>query len=218
MQSVRNRVFSRTVLVISEKPENANYLSDLIKLTGKSVDVLSVEGFASGIEKLKSISADVILLDVSEDSHGIEQISEVYSKSNYGPILVLASGSNESFEGKAVRNGAQKTIDSTQVNRESLRLAIDFTIERHALTSELQKNREDLRFEKVKRRSLQEALQSEDGESAIIEKSEKIQETLFCVDRVAATDATVLLCGESGTGKELIAKEIHRKSKRREGP
>jgi len=52
----------------------------------------------------------------------------------------------------------------------------------------------------------------------IIGKSRAIQEVFRLIDRVAPTDSTVLILGESGTGKELVARAIHAKSRRREGP
>jgi formate hydrogenlyase transcriptional activator len=55
-----------------------------------------------------------------------------------------------------------------------------------------------------------------DDTSAIIGDSDALQYVLFRVDRVASTEATVLLCGETGTGKELVARAIHRRSPRRD--
>ncbi len=49
----------------------------------------------------------------------------------------------------------------------------------------------------------------------IIGNSEAMRKVLITVDKVAQTDANVLLLGENGTGKEMIAREIHRKSKRK---
>src|SRR5207342_3930567 len=49
-------------------------------------------------------------------------------------------------------------------------------------------------------------------------RSPKMQEVLATVERVAPTNATVLLGGESGVGKDLIARAIHEKSKRASGP
>jgi len=57
-----------------------------------------------------------------------------------------------------------------------------------------------------------------ENETEIIGSSNAIKEINRLIDKVAATDATVLILGESGTGKELIANAIHNRSKRRERP
>ena len=59
---------------------------------------------------------------------------------------------------------------------------------------------------------------SKNNESQIIGQSEIMLDILDMVDRVAPTEASVLITGESGTGKELIAEAIHQKSQRVNGP
>ena len=55
-------------------------------------------------------------------------------------------------------------------------------------------------------------------EAAILGESRVMREVLDFVDRVAATEATVLVTGESGTGKELVARAVHERSRRARGP
>uniref|UniRef100_A0A7C4U7K8 GAF domain-containing protein n=1 Tax=candidate division WOR-3 bacterium TaxID=2052148 RepID=A0A7C4U7K8_UNCW3 len=65
----------------------------------------------------------------------------------------------------------------------------------------------------------EEVLRSEiDSRYTLIAKSKKMKDVIELADVVAPTDTTVLLIGESGTGKELIARYIHRKSKRKDEP
>ena len=65
---------------------------------------------------------------------------------------------------------------------------------------------------------LREEIQSHHNFEEIVGQSPAIQAVLANVRRVAATDASVLICGETGTGKELIARAIHSSSKRRDKP
>jgi transcriptional regulator with PAS, ATPase and Fis domain len=67
-------------------------------------------------------------------------------------------------------------------------------------------------------RSLREALGKRYEHPNVIARSAKMQEALATVERVATTNATVLLGGESGVGKDLIARAIHEKSRRAAGP
>lgn len=56
------------------------------------------------------------------------------------------------------------------------------------------------------------------GEKTLVFASRSMRECVELVDRVAPSDATVLLCGESGTGKELLARRLHARSPRRAHP
>ena len=56
------------------------------------------------------------------------------------------------------------------------------------------------------------------NEESIIAESKAMKKTLLMAHTVAQTDGSVLICGESGTGKEVLAKYIHRRSKRADGP
>ncbi len=65
---------------------------------------------------------------------------------------------------------------------------------------------------------LQEEIKVENNYEEIISRSERFKAVLYQVEQVADTDATVLISGESGTGKELIARALHRLSRRSEHP
>jgi transcriptional regulator with GAF, ATPase, and Fis domain len=66
------------------------------------------------------------------------------------------------------------------------------------------------------RRYLQEEIRIEGNFGEIVGVADSMQRVFRDIEMVAATDSTVLLLGETGTGKELIAREIHRRSRRRE--
>jgi PAS domain S-box-containing protein len=65
---------------------------------------------------------------------------------------------------------------------------------------------------------LQEEIKSDHNFEEIVGASAKLLKVLDCVQRVAPTDATVLVCGETGSGKELIARAIHSASRRADKP
>jgi two-component system response regulator HydG len=65
---------------------------------------------------------------------------------------------------------------------------------------------------------LRSVVANKSGSSNIVGESTAMQRVFDVVERIAPTDATVLITGESGTGKELVARAIHDKSRRRNGP
>jgi transcriptional regulator with GAF, ATPase, and Fis domain len=67
-------------------------------------------------------------------------------------------------------------------------------------------------------RGAQHAAQPPTAFEGIVGRSPALLRALECVRQVAPTDATVLITGESGTGKELVARAVHRGSRRRDGP
>lgn len=66
--------------------------------------------------------------------------------------------------------------------------------------------------------SLAEQLETNNGFAGIIGQCDAMQEIYRRIEKVAATDTTVLILGESGTGKELVAKALHDRSNRKKGP
>ncbi|MEO0215946.1 MAG: sigma-54 dependent transcriptional regulator [candidate division WOR-3 bacterium] len=69
-------------------------------------------------------------------------------------------------------------------------------------------------IDEILRRIKANLVKEQESPTTIIGESRVMQNILHLVDRIAGTDTTVLILGESGTGKELIAREIHRRSRR----
>lgn len=90
------------------------------------------------------------------------------------------------------------------INQERLPIFIDRVLEKQALAED------NLR--------LREAVKTQDEFGGLIGKSEKMGEVFQFIEMVAPTGATVLIQGESGVGKELIARAIHQRSPRHQGP
>ena len=110
------------------------------------------------------------------------------------------------------RNGACKrrmgvVFDVTERKRAEQEL--------HAALAEIRGLKEQLEEENL---YLKEEISEVKGFDEIIGKSDALKYVLTRVEQVAKTDATVLLQGETGVGKELIARAIHEKSSRSDGP
>lgn len=105
----------------------------------------------------------------------------------------------------SLRETIRRELERWELERENERLA-----------EELRKANEQLARENLRLQREMEALQPRSFE--LIHQSRVMAELLALVDRVVATDATVLIQGETGTGKELIARYIHDHSPRRDHP
>jgi formate hydrogenlyase transcriptional activator len=120
-----------------------------------------------------------------------------------GPLGVLVLGST--------RAGAFRTEDLTLLNQVAAQLAIALENVRTAREVELLRNRLE-----QDERHLQGETRTQLHFEEIIGESPALQQVLDQVAIVAASDATVLILGETGTGKGLIARSIHRASKRKD--
>jgi two-component system response regulator HydG len=146
----------------------------------------------------------VVVTDLQmEGMDGIELCRRIVeSRPDISVVVVTAFGSMETAIA-AIRAGAYDFI-TKPFEMDQLAITVERAVKHRALQQE------------VKR--LRQAVGEARHFDEIIGKSAPIQEVFDLVSRVAETEATVLITGESGTGKELIARAIHDRSRRREGP
>jgi DNA-binding NtrC family response regulator len=151
---------------------------------------------------------DVFLLDLrippsNEAEEGLKLVVALHQRRPDASIVVMTGEADRRLAQKAVELGAfdvfRKPFDTAE-----LVLVLSRALERRRLVSE---NRA-LREEMLKRRSF----------GGLVGASPGMRALFAAIDRVAPSDATVLVCGESGTGKELVAEAIHRGSRRAQGP
>jgi DNA-binding NtrC family response regulator len=117
-------------------------------------------------------------------------------------ILLTAYGSVEDAV-EAMKLGAYDYV-SKPVDRRRLFLLIEKALEKQRLATE--------------NRTLRRRLSVKEEFSNIIGSSNRIRRIFKIISEIAPTNATVLITGESGTGKELVARAIHMRSARRDGP
>jgi two-component system response regulator HydG len=155
---------------------------------------------ARALETIRTEPIDVVVTDLNMPGMtGLELCERVVANRPDLPVIVLtAFGSLETAVG-AIRAGAYDFVNKP-VETDVLAIAI----ERAARHRDLQ--------EQV--RVLSEAVDRTQRFEEILGASPRMRRLYEDLDRVAATDSTVLLCGESGTGKELVARALHRRSAR----
>jgi len=134
--------------------------------------------------------------------HGFELIDRIVSNWPEVPVIVLTGAGDFATAVGAMRAGAYDFV-TKPVEIEALAIAIRRAAEKRQLRGE------------VKR--LREVVASTRGRGELIGGSPAMQQVYQLIDQVSTTDATVLITGESGTGKEIVAREIHNRSRRKDG-
>ena len=155
---------------------------------------------------IKQQQPDLMLLDVNLPGlSGLEFLRELQPEQGSGPlVIIITAHGSERMAVEAVKAGAYDYI-AKPFELDDLRLVISNAAETLRLRRENLSLRKRIQTERVER-------------GALIGNSASMERVRGIIEKVAETDATVLVRGESGTGKELVARELHeRNSARREG-
>ncbi|HQT98219.1 MAG TPA: response regulator, partial [Thermodesulfobacteriota bacterium] len=164
-----------------------------------------VTSSADGQEGLSLFSPgtfDVVITDVKMPGiSGIEVLRRIKKQAPEIPVLVITAFGNVETAVEAMKEGAYDFIGKP-FHRDQLLLSVDRALERSRLATEVKELR----------------VKASGVERGIVGSSSAMKRVLEIADRVAGTDATLLITGESGTGKEMIARRIHVRSARAEGP
>ncbi|HKW65769.1 MAG TPA: sigma-54 dependent transcriptional regulator [Terriglobales bacterium] len=158
----------------------------------------------AGLKLLAQEKIDLVVTDFRlPGMNGLEFLQAIKRMNASLPVVMMtAYGSVESAV-EAMKMGASDYV-LKPFSLEEMTLVVRKELDTHNLREE--------------NRSLREALGQRYQYKNIIAKSDKMQAVLGMVERVAPTNATVLLGGESGVGKDLVARAIHEHSNRKSGP
>jgi DNA-binding NtrC family response regulator len=183
------------VLIIDDEKAIRNTLKEILEYEGYTVDEAS-DGKA-GLEKIESEEYAAVLCDIKMPKmDGIEVLTKAKEMEDDVPFIMISGHATIDTAVEATKKGAFDFISKPpDLNRLliTLRNAIDkksLVIETKVLRRKIGKTRE------------------------IIGDSPSIQNIINTIDKVAPTDARVLITGDNGTGKELVARWIHEKSNR----
>ena len=164
-----------------------------------------VEAASDGAEGLAAFSPekfDLVITDVKMPGvSGIEVLRSIRTQAKDIPVLVITAFGNVETAVEAMKEGAYDFIGKP-FHRDQLLLAVEKALERKRLNAEVR----DLR------------IRATGVEREIVSVSAAMRRILTMADRVAGTDATVLITGESGTGKEAVARRVHVRSSRAAAP
>ena len=191
-----------TLLVADDDPAVRQSLERMLTREGYAV-VLAPDGPAA-LERLRAGGVDLVLSDLKMPGlTGLELLREVKAVSPDVDVILLTAFGTVEEAVKAMKDGAVDFLTKPFQRAQLLRV-IRKALEHRELVQE--------------NRALQRRLDDLLREGNIIGTSPAFRRMMTLVDQVANSSATVLIQGESGTGKELIARRIHERSPRRQGP
>ena len=189
------------ILIADDEPSILKLHTHMVQELGY-VPVLA----SDGEDAIKKLTPEIkaLLLDIKmPEKDGIEVLEYARKKFPELPVIMVTALHDLDMAVKAIKMGAfdylTKPLDFDRLS----------TVLRNAL---------DLSNLKEEVTELQDKLRKSELFSDIVGESEKVNEVFELVNRVLETDINVMIIGESGTGKELVAKALHKGSKRRKGP
>jgi len=190
------------ILVVDDEESMRDSCRQMLEKDGHEV---KVAGDAEGALRLISEQVfDVIILDLRMPGmDGMELLERIRRDDPQAVVVVITGYATVQSAVEAMKKGAYDFLPKPFAPDE-FRLIIKRALEKRKLA-----------LENIR---LRETLRQTEGEDVIIGRSKPMQEVLKLIEKVSPTDSTVLICGESGTGKELVARAIHRNSKRRNKP
>ena len=187
------------ILIIDDEKSIRNVLKDILSNEGFLVSE-AADG-EEGLEKFTNQNFDLILCDIKMPKlDGIEFLSAAMLLKPETPIIMISGHGNIETAVDAVKKGAYDYIAKPpDLNR--LLITIRNALDKNTLVKETKRLKKTIS-------KVQEII----GTSVAIQK---IKDT---IEKVAPTDARVLITGENGTGKELVAHWLHEKSNRSDKP
>ena len=184
-----------TILVIDDERAIRNSLKDILEYEKYEVDV--AENGHEGLEKFKQSGYDVIFCDIKMPlMDGMEVLEKIKEQNDEQQVVMISGHGDIDTAVEAIKKGAfdfiQKPID---LNR--LLVTAKNAIDKKSLVTET----------KVLRKKLS-------GSLKMVGASDAINHIRSMIDRVAPSEARVLITGENGTGKEVVARLLHDNSPR----
>jgi DNA-binding NtrC family response regulator len=190
------------ILIVEDEEGMREFLK--ILLTKEGYEVVAFGEGAGAIERFKEENFHVVITDIKMPGmSGMEVLSQIKQIDPSVPVIIMTGHGSMETAIEAVNRDAFAYL-LKQARNDEIKQLVKKAIEMRTLQKE--------------NRLLKQQIKKNLTDRPTIGKSQKIRQVFTLVDKVAETDSTILIFGESGTGKELVAREIHVKSCRAEGP
>jgi two-component system nitrogen regulation response regulator NtrX len=187
------------ILVIDDEKSIRTTLQEILRYENYEVDLAS--SGPEGLEMFALYKYDIVLCDIKmPEMDGLEVLEKIFEKASDTQVIMISGHGNVENAVQAIKHGAydfiQKPLD---LNR--LLITIRNAMDKSSLISETS----------VLRKKVSKTLE-------MVGESPAIAQVKEMIEKVAPTDARVLITGDNGTGKELVARWLHEKSERSSQP
>lgn len=194
-----------TLLIVDDDEEIRSQLRWALT---SEYEVIQAGDRAEALAKFRERRPAVVLLDLglppspASPIEGLTTLSEIVTEERLAKVVIVSGQGERANAMQAIGQGAWdfvgKPVDMAELQA---------ILRRAFHVAQLERD-----FQAMQREF------QEDAFEGILGKSPGMQEVFRLIQRVASTDASVLILGESGTGKEMVAQAIHSRSRRAKGP
>ena len=192
---------STEILIIDDNPDIRNILKDLISDAGYETRVAA--NYNQALNEIDKKLPDVAIIDVKldkGDNDGIELLSHIKSKNKDIPVIIISGHANIEMAIKSLKSGAFEFLEKP-FDEERLMNFVKRAVENFKLKSE----------NKVLETKLFHSFD-------LIGNSQNIEKIREQIEKLSNSESRIFIYGPTGSGKELIARKIHKLSKRNKGP
>jgi DNA-binding NtrC family response regulator len=189
----------RRVIIVDDEKNIRRTLQMVLEGEGYTVECLS--SAEELLPRLEEGPVDAVMLDVRlPGMDGLAALEKIRAEASEVPVIMISGHATLHDAVRATRLGAFDFLEKP-LDRERVLVSVRNCVERKSLSAKV--------------RALEMA---EGGDDTMLGGSPAIMRIREQIAKVAPTGVRVLITGESGTGKELIAREIHKASRRANGP
>ena len=183
------------ILVIDDEKSIRNTLKDVLEY--ENFEVTLAEDGEEGLELFEKEKYDAVLCDIKMPKmDGIEVLQKLFELSSDTPVVMISGHGSIDTAVEAIKKGAFDFIEKPlDLNR--LLITLRNAMDKSSLISET----------KVLKKKVSKTYE-------MVGNSEAIVKVKQMIEKVALTDARILITGPNGTGKELVARWVHEKSNR----
>jgi two-component system nitrogen regulation response regulator NtrX len=186
------------LLIVDDEANTLASLSRAFRLAGHEATVC--DNAAKGLELAKAEAFDLILSDVvMPGKDGLSLLEDLKKQGVTTPVVMMSGQAHIEMAVRATRLGALDFLEKP-ISTDKLLLTVENALKLQRLESENRRLRQRL------------------GKHEIVWKGEAMRRVMAQLERVAASESRVCILGETGTGKELVARTIHERSGRADGP